>query len=236
MNPYILNSPEISSFFQSKKGEKCPKSAPYMYCFCQLDVGKMKPGTRCLCMHQHFWKIFSKIVRIVPVNTWLVQCNQAREQSFSKSLFWAKNCRDMPTCYQNGLYSNFHCILQNSLPSSSPLLLQMSLGSRLGPYMELQPVEVLFQVFLQSFVKPEAYQRHRSCLYVLVSSTFERKWCHFQFHWPPGSLCTKTSSRTINKHVKQYFSISSLIARPVNGLLFSLVVKQMTLAVKYRCL
>ena len=36
-----------------------------------------------------------------------------------------------------------------------------------------------------------------------------------------------------NKHVRQYFSISSLIARPVNG---CLVVKQTILAVKYRCL
>ena len=46
-------------------------------------------------------------------------------------------------------------------------------------------------------------------------------------------LGTKAFSKTINKHVRQYFSTSSLIARPVNG---CLVVKQTILAVKYRCL
>ena len=111
-------------------------------------MGKIKPGTHCPCMHQHFRKFFCNIVGTVPVNMWLVQCNQARKQSFSKSLFWAKNCTDMPTCYQNGHYNNFHCILQNSLLPSPPP--QKSLDSRLRPYMELQPVKVFFQVFLQS--------------------------------------------------------------------------------------
>ena len=41
-----------------------------------------------------------------------IQCNQAREQNFSKSLFLAKNCTDVSTYYQNGHYNHLYCILQ----------------------------------------------------------------------------------------------------------------------------
>ena len=41
----------------------------------------------------------------------------------------------------------------------------------------------------------------------------------FLFDQPPGSFYVHTSSKRINKHVRQYFSTSSLIARPENGLL-----------------
>ena len=51
-------------------------------------------------------------------------------------------------------------------------------------------------------------------------SPLQNDKCHFWFYRPLGSLGTKASSKTINKHVRQYFSTSSLIARPVNGLLF----------------
>ena len=33
--------------------------------------GKGEPGTHCLRMRQHFRKIFSKTVRLLPANTWL---------------------------------------------------------------------------------------------------------------------------------------------------------------------
>ena len=42
-----------------------------------------------------------------------VQCNQAREQNILKSLFWAKNHTDKPTCYQNGHNNQFYRVLQN---------------------------------------------------------------------------------------------------------------------------
>ena len=43
---------------------------------------------------------------------------------------------------------------------------------------------------------------------------------------PLGSFHTHTTSKNINKHVWQYYSTSSLIARPVLDLLFGFIVKQ----------
>ena len=54
---------------------------------------------------------------------------------------------------------------------------------------------------------------------MFVSSTYKQEQCHFLFYRPLGSLRTKISSKTINKPVRQYFSTTSLIASPVNGLL-----------------
>ena len=84
--------------------------------------GVIKKVLHLLILHSFIiYKIVHGTSRCVPVCmlTWCahrymnVQCNQAREQNFSKSLFWAKNCTDMSTCYQNGCYNCFYCNLQN---------------------------------------------------------------------------------------------------------------------------
>ena len=93
------------------------------------------------------------------------------------------------------------------------------------PYAELQPVkDNHYWCFLSGISLTKTVEIAIFCCgcqarsmvssqYMSVSSTFE---------WSPGLFHTRTSS-FMYRHVRQYFSTSSLIARPVNGSFYLLV-------------
>ena len=59
-------------------------------------------------------------------------------------------------------------------------------------------------------MKPEAWKRHRSRLYTLVSSTFECKWRHFFFDRPPGQFHVHTFQKLSMEHTVLAENISHL--------------------------
>ena len=104
--------------------------------------------------------------------------------------------------------------------------------------------DTVFQVFLQQtkncrFLLWLSDQKHGRGTEIALTCLFLRhlnEKCLFWLDQPPGSFRAHTTYKNINKHVWQYYSTSSLIARPVNGLLSCFVVEQTILAVKYWCL
>ena len=89
--------------------------------------------------------------------------------------------------------------------------------------------DTFFQVFLQQegknghFLAWLSNQKYVRSIEIAFACLFlwhiDMNSAIFLFNWPPGSFHIHRTSKRINKHIRQYFSTSSLIARPKNGLL-----------------